>query len=152
MVFKIFSYSQYIFPSRIQSSSTTDGLGMLFAMLQPLMHPSDPLTALCQCLSHKGWWTLSLASSSCPCLACWGNTITDSSGLLAPSFSYSVQSVLLGVIFFDFLCFFNEEKCSNFSSALGRSTHTALASLKKSCIAFSDALPEVLVWYRQEGL
>lgn len=54
MVFTTSSYSQYIFPSRIQSSSITDGLGLLFAMLPPLLHPSDSLTALCQCLSHKG--------------------------------------------------------------------------------------------------
>lgn len=101
MVFTTSSYSQYIFPSRIQSSPITDGLGLLFAMLPPLLHPSDSLTALCQCLSHKGLVN-----------AVAGFLLLSLSGFLRKQyhwqfrfissvllFSYSVQSVLLGVIF-----------------------------------------------------
>lgn len=70
MVFTTSSYSQYVFPSRIQLSPIADGLGMLFAMLPLLLHPSHSLTALCRCLSYKDWWTLELASFFCPCWAC----------------------------------------------------------------------------------
>lgn len=95
MVFATSSYSQYIFPSRIQSSSITGGLGMFFATLPPLFLCLDSLTAVCQRSSPKDWWTL---ASSCPCLRKhhhWWFTFISSVLLV----SCSVQSVLLRVIF-----------------------------------------------------
>lgn len=55
MVFATSSCSQYVFPSRIQSSSITGGLGMFFAALPPLFLCLDSLTAVCQCSSPKDW-------------------------------------------------------------------------------------------------
>lgn len=92
------SYSQYVFPSRIQSSSITGGLGMFLVVLLLLFLCPDSQPALCQCSSPKDWWMLQLASSPCPCPRKhhhWWFRFISSVLLL----SYSVQSVLLGVIF-----------------------------------------------------
>ena len=89
------------FPSRIQSSSITDGLGMIFVMLPPLSHHSDALTTLCQCLSHKaklnsiaGFFLLSLSG-----LLRKRHHLQSRFISAVHLFSYSVQLFLLGTIF-----------------------------------------------------
>lgn len=145
----------FFFPIRIHSFSITDGLGTLFAVLPSLSHPSNSLTTLCQYLSHKAklnsiaaLFLLPLSSLLRKCHHLQSRFI--SSVLL---FSYSVQLLLMGMIFPIWVILLELRTCFNFPSAVGKSIRAALVSPWKSHAAFSEVLlPEVLAQYRHAGL